>query len=124
MFKRIKSPWYKYLIITLVGILLILINVFANNAWLLYAYYVDGVFIAGTVLLLLGGLSFVTSQGAFDIFSYMGTKRNKSGRKLTLSEYSEALQIERKQKGLVFMPYIIVGFCFILIGLVLLIWMT
>lgn len=120
MFAKIKSPWYKYLILTIVGILLIIISVATHDAWNIYIYYTDGFLLAGVVLILLGGLSFVTSQGAFDIFSYLGTKRSNNGKKLTLAEYSEVMREERQNKGYVFMPYILVGISFLVVGIIML----
>lgn len=120
MFAKIKSPWYKYLILTIVGILLIIISVATHDAWTTYIYYTDGFLLAGVVLILLGGLSFVTSQGAFDIFSYLGTKRSNNGKKLTLAEYSEVMREERQNKGYVFMPYILVGISFLVVGIIML----
>ncbi len=120
MFAKIKSPWYKYLILTIVGILLIIISVATHDAWTIYIYYTDGFLLAGVVLILLGGLSFVTSQGAFDIFSYLGTKRSNNGKKLTLAEYSEVMREERQNKGYVFMPYILVGISFLVVGIIML----
>ena len=120
MFAKIKSPWYKYLILTIVGILLIIISVATHDAWTIYIYYTDGFLLAGVVLILLGGLSFVTSQGAFDIFSYSGTKRSNNGKKLTLAEYSEVMREERQNKGYVFMPYILVGISFLVVGIIML----
>ncbi len=120
MFAKIKSPWYKYLILTIVGVLLIIISVATHDAWTIYIYYTDGFLLAGVVLILLGGLSFVTSQGAFDIFSYLGTKRNNNGKKLTLAEYSEVMREERQNKGYVFMPYILVGISFLVVGIIML----
>lgn len=120
MLQKIKSPWYKYLILIIIGIILIIINIGVKGNWKYIGFYADGAFIAGVVLILLGGLSFVNYEGAFDIFSYLGTKRNENGRKLTFAEYGEVLKEEKKKKGFVFIPYIIVGFIYILLGVILL----
>lgn len=120
MLQKIKSPWYKYLILIIIGIILMVINVGVKGDWQYIGFYIDGAFIAGTVLILLGGLSFVNYEGTFDIFSYLGTKRTKNGQKITYREYSEVVKEEKIKKGYVFIPYIIVGIIYILIGIILL----
>lgn len=121
MLEKIKAPWYKYLILFLIGFAFILIRVGLSNAWNLLLFYMDGAYIGGAILILLGALSVVTNQGAFNIFSYMGSKLSKDGRKLTYGEYAELKAEQRTSKRWYFFPYLLTGVFYILVGTILLI---
>lgn len=121
MLEKIKAPWYKYLILFLIGLLFMLIKVATSNAWHLILFYMDGAYIGGAILILLGAMSIVTNQGAFNMFSYLGSKLGKDGRKLTYGEYVALKAEQRTSKRWYFFPYFLMGAIYLIIGTILLI---
>ena len=79
--------------------------------------YQDAFFIAGAVLVVTGGLSFVTYFGGFDIFVYGFMSFNPNRRYKDLYEYSEAKKEKRRSKSIPFMPYIVIGVIYIIVSL-------
>ena len=97
------------LIITLLGLL--------RTGFDLRIYYMDAFSVAGTVVLLLGLLFLVSYLGAFDIFGYSFSMLRSVRRYKDLYTYSEAKKEKRAHGGWTFMPFLLVGFVFLIIGL-------
>ena len=101
---------------------MLLTNILAGR-WNELINYINGSFVGGFVLIGVGGLSWCASVGAYDMFSYMFTKRGPNGYKPTLYDYSQAKREKCKQNKLSFLPYIVVGAVFVIISLILFIFM-
>ena len=81
-------------------------------------YYNDAFFASGALFVAIGGLSFVSYFGAFDIFAYSFSLFNPNRRYKDLYEYSTAKNEKRKSKIVFpFMPYIVVGIVYIIVSL-------
>lgn len=82
---------------------------------------VDATFISGFSLLCVGGLSFCTQQGTFDIFSYTFAKKGTPGNRITFYDYQQRKIEKRKNAKFAPIPYLVVGVFFIIISVILLI---
>ena len=80
---------------------------------------VDATFIAGFSLTCVGGLSFCSQQGAFDIFSYSFSKKGTPGHRITFYDYQQIKIKKRKKATYCFVPYLVVGIFFIIISIIL-----
>lgn len=109
----------RYIIALFIAILFVLIRLFTSHGFLELLAYCDGTFIAGMILICLGGLSVVTYFGGFDIFSYNFSKKKEGAS--SLYEYSQIKAEKRKNAPLHFVPYFVVGLFFLLISTILLI---
>lgn len=119
LFKNIflHSP-IKYLILFLVASLIVLTNLFLNGFSYLYLY-VDGFFISGFSLILVGFLSLLNYFGAYDFWSYAFSKKKTNNYKVRLYEFSEEKKEKRKLKPLPFGPYFGVGIVFLVVSIIL-----
>ena len=80
--------------------------------------YVDAFSTAGAVVFLIGLLQLVAYWGAFDTFGY-GFSTFGHKRYADLYDYTTKKMEKRRTSELVFMPFIVVGFFFLIIGLIL-----
>ena len=113
---KINSPWYKYLILVCVGIVFICVYLWHISGWTNVYQYAQAFWLGGYVLVLLGGLSFVTSQGIFDMFTFLPTRLSKSQRHDSYAEYCNKKAVIRYKRGWVFAPYFMVGVCYLAVG--------
>ena len=91
------------------------------NTWTNPAYYRDGLFLSGMILIFFGGLAICSYFGIFDIFSfYPGRKKKEDGKKENYGDYVERKKLERSSdKSLFFLPYFIVGGLMLIASLIL-----
>ena len=108
----------KYLILFLVATGIVLINLILNSFTVLY-FYVDGFFIAGFSLILVGVLSLLNYFGAYDFWSYAFSRKKKDDHRMPIYDYSEEKKRKRKLKPLPFGPYFGVGILFFVISIIL-----
>lgn len=114
-----KQTLLKYGSCLLYGTAIVLLYNLIHQNWGRLFYYIDGFFIAGASLICFGGLSFVNYQGGFDVFSYLFAKKKTVGGKISLYDYSVMKKEKRMKNKWVFLPYLIVGFCFLSVALIL-----
>lgn len=81
--------------------------------------YVDAFSVAGAVSVLLGMLFWVTSVGAFSTFGYAFSTFRSERKYKDLYEYTKAKQEKQTKQKKIYMPYIVVGFIFLMISFVL-----
>ncbi|MBO7401871.1 MAG: DUF3899 domain-containing protein [Lachnospiraceae bacterium] len=80
--------------------------------------WMDALTVGGAVTALFGLLLLVTRLGSFDLFSY--SFRRFSGRTdKDFYEFREQAEEKRSKEEYTFMPYILVGLLFIVVGLVI-----
>ena len=90
--------------------------------WDKLEYYRDGAFIAGMVLVFVGGLAIVGKAGIFDIFSYYpGRKKKENGLKENYGEYVERKRFERASKNMFYLSYFYIAMIFIVFSVITLI---
>ena len=83
-------------------------------------YYVDAIELAGAAVFFMGLLQLVAYFGAFDTFGYAFSGfRRKERSYQDLMAYNTQKQEKRRQQELPFMPFILVGILFMLIGFLL-----
>ncbi|MCR5324982.1 MAG: DUF3899 domain-containing protein [Lachnospiraceae bacterium] len=89
-------------------------------------FYYDAMTTAGSISILFGLLLLVTYWGAFDIFGYAFsmfkvhlTPDASIRRDKDLYEYKIRKQEERSRKELGFMPFIVVGAVFLILGVII-----
>ena len=116
----LKSIYFKYIILTVISFLIVIIYHSINNSWTLIDGNCNGFFIAGATMILFGALDVCVNFGALDIFSYMFVNHKKEENK-TFYDYCETKKEKRKKTRLSFLPYIIVGGVFIIVSIILLI---
>lgn len=119
MIYNIKQYWLKYILCFLYGIIIMVINNAIQGVWNAVVVYANGAFIAGASLLCYGGLSICSLFGAYDIFTYMGARRNENGVKPSLYEYSLMKKEKRKEKKLAFLAYFVVGALYLIVMILL-----
>ncbi len=110
--------WLKFALCPVIGLLIMVIYNSAAGQWTALVSYSNGAFIAGAVLFLIGLLSLVNSFGAFDLSSfYFRRKQFDETRKENYGEYVTRRAEERKKTRMGFLPYVIVGTVFIIVGI-------
>lgn len=115
----------KKFIIKLLVILTITSSVAAyiiiNNGYKYLISYSNGFFIPGCIILLISILVFFSHKGQYAFFSYPFMKRKKNKDKQP--EYTSYEDYTRKQsekyESTAFLPYLIVGGSFTLIGIII-----
>lgn len=123
LFKRLFLHSYKkYIVLSILALAIILYYVLFFGATKVIVY-VNAFFLAGAILIALGGLSIVTNQGAFDMFQYSGRtfgnmfRRNINPvRKETYAEFLEEQKEKRVKKKYAFGPYIFIGVILLIIS--------
>ena len=113
----LHSP-IKYIILFVIACLIIVANCFNVGFDQLIAY-IDGTFVAGFALILIGGLSTMNYFGAYDFWSYTFSKRNPNGTRKPLYEYSAEKKEKRSRGNFAFGPYYLVGLFFVLLSIIL-----
>lgn len=124
---KLKDFFFKYglrfIIITLIGVM-----VFISYAWIKsfsLISFVDGLFVAGLIGVLVSGCSFVTNHGFFDIFAYNAirfinfVKQYKEKNYYGTYEYTKAKESKRKETRLIPLSYLISGCFFLLVSLII-----
>lgn len=82
--------------------------------------YVDAFSVAGAVVLFIGLFQLASFYGAFEIFGYSASSfRGKERRYKDYYEYQKAKELKRSQSELVYIPFIVVGVVFFVIGMIL-----
>ena len=123
MLNHIQKYYIKYIVSFIVGIGIICMANALANQWTLLINYLNGSFVAGLVLVCIGGLSWCGNKGAYDMASHLFAKRGPNGVKPSLYDYSEQKRTKRIENKLGFVPYMIVGAVFVIISLILFIFM-
>ena len=82
-------------------------------------FYVDAFSVAGAVSILFGMLLWVSAAGAFTTFGYAFSYFREERKYKDLFEYTTAKKEKQAKKEKTLMPYIIVGFVFLIVSLVL-----
>jgi hypothetical protein len=82
--------------------------------------YVNAFSVGGAIVFFLGLLQAVSFYGAFEIFGYSASSfRGKERRYKDYYEYQKAKELKRSQSELVYIPFIVVGAVFFVIGMIL-----
>jgi len=116
--KIFVHSWKHYAAACGIGLLLTFLMLL-KNGFGLRIFYMDGLTVAGAVLILLGLLMLTTRLGAFDIFSFSFSTLRSERRYHTLYDYTEAKSQKRRKSEWTFMPYLLIGAVFLGIGLLL-----
>ncbi len=82
-------------------------------------YYVDAFGVAGGISVFFGLLLLVSSLGAFTTFGYSFSTLRGERKYKDLYEYTEAKKEKQANQPRIYMPYILVGFVFLIISFVL-----
>ncbi len=90
-----------------------------RDGFTLRIHYYNALTMAGAVTIMLGLLLMTAYFGAFDIFGYSFSTLRGQRRYHDLYEYTEANREKRRHGDLFFLPWMIVGAGFLLIGLLL-----
>ena len=108
-----------YIIAFVISLAITFLYMFLNE--MSFYYFVNGLTIAGLILIIVGGLMTTSYFGSFDMFNYSFGKilRYKKNKNIKLPEYVEQQNIKRKSQDLYFMPYYVVGGLTLLISLLL-----
>ena len=120
--KLFLHSWKKYIILTVVGLLILLVNLLLHDFTYLINY-ISGLQIAGIVIILVGGLSILNYFGAYDFWAYAFMRKGKNGKKPSVYDYSEEKRLVRSRSKWPFGPYFIIGFLFLIISFFMYIWM-
>ena len=113
-----KRYWIKFLVCVLLGFTLMAIYNSSAGRWDQLSSYCNGSFIGGAALFFIGMLSIVNNFGAFDLASfYFMRKQFDETRKENYGEYVSRRGDERSKSRFGFLPYVIVGFVFIIVGI-------
>ena len=116
-----KYGWKRMVIALAYGIIIMIIYNLLNKGWSNVIAYSNGSFIAGFTLVCIWGLNLVSKAGGFDIFGYMfGAKKDPTGRKETLYDYSERKKVSRSSKKYTSIPFLLIGIIYIIISFALL----
>ena len=78
----------------------------------------NSTFIVGLILVLVGGLSILSNLGAFDIYSYQFKRKGTGANRYTLYDHQQKRIEQSKGKQFNFVPYMVVGFLFLIISAV------
>ena len=82
--------------------------------------YVDAFSVAGAVVFFIGMFQLASFYGAFEIFGYSASSfRGKERRYKDYYEYQKAKEEKRSQSELIFVPFIVVGAGFFVVGAIL-----
>ena len=121
MFKKIfiHSP-IRYIIALAIAIIFSLVYLIING-FNYKIFYLDAFTVAGSIDILVGLLALVTYFGAFDTFGYAFSTFKKDRRYKDLVEYTDAKKVKRANSQFIFVPYVVVGVIFVLVGLIFLI---
>lgn len=122
-----QKNWIRFVASLVLGLAVVCLYNFSHqialkiNPWVLAYYYRDSLFLAGMVVVFVGGLAIVANFGIFDIFSYYpGRKKKENGKKENYGDYVERKKLERSaDRNLYFLPYFIVGSIFLVASLIL-----
>lgn len=123
LFQRVFLHSYlKYIFSFLFSVVIALI-VLINKGFNYILVYSDALFIAGFILICVGGLSFVSSLGTFDIFSYSSSYvykkiKNKSIERFDEFKINKALK--RQSLKFEYVPYLVIGLLEVLIAAIIL----
>lgn len=82
-------------------------------------YYVDAFSVAGAISVLFGMLLWVTAAGAFTTFGYAFSTFSSERKYKDLYEYTAAKEERRSKQKKTYMPFIVVGFVFLMISFIL-----
>ena len=115
-----KQHWLRYVISCIFVSLITVLNVYLKGDFTSKIFYADGLFIGGALLVGYGLLILMNYFGTFDIFQFMFNRTLVNGRREQLYEYSVRKKAERKPRVIEFLDFIIVGFIFIIIAVLLL----
>lgn len=117
--KFILHSWKHYSIACILASVLTILAIFARQTFSLL-FIADSFAIAGIVTFLIGGLVLVSYFGGFDTLGYgLSSLVRKNKKYEDLFDYTEKKKILRKSGNLTFMPYFIVGICFLVVSLIL-----
>lgn len=119
--KLTKKDIIKFVISIIYGILIIVIYNSVNQVWNSLIVYCDGAFIAGASLVCVAGLSLCTSLGAFDIFSFMGAKKQNVKGRVSFYDYTEMKKEQRKTKKMYWLPYFVAGAVYLVVAVIIVI---
>lgn len=119
IFKKLFIHSFKHYMIALgalVGLIIIFMSFYKFNP----SRYPSAFATSGLLLTFVGLLLMLGYLGAFDTFGYAFTTFKSRSRRpyKDLVEYSEVKSRNRKVKDYFFVPYIVVGFIFFIIGMV------
>ena len=82
--------------------------------------YVDAFSVSGAIVFFLGLLQAASFYGAFELFGYsFSAMRGKNRRYKDYYEYQNARLEKRSQQELVYVPFIVIGLFFFIIGMIL-----
>ena len=82
----------------------------------LLIFYVDAFSVAGGLSILFGLLLLVASEGAFNIFGYSFSALRADRKYKDLYEYTVAKEKKQENQKKTFVPFIVVGFIFLIIS--------
>ena len=121
--KYLKTYIVSSIVSLIIGIAIFLIIYFSNNMTMYSA--INGASLSAVILLCLGGLMWVASEGFFDIFAY-GFKQvgsfmfsKKPNENNNFSNYKEQNRVKRENKPKVFLPILLVGLLFLIVMIIL-----
>ena len=92
---------------------------FLHQGFGLRYWYAEAMTASGAIVFLIGMLQLAAYFGAFDTFGYSFSTFRSQRRYQDLYEYTAGKSEERKHGELTFMPFLVVGLVFLLIGLLL-----
>ena len=82
-------------------------------------FYTNGFFSSGFIFICFAGLSLVNNMGGFDIFTYSFSYVFSKTHNTNLREYSENKDLTRSKKKKNYLPYLVIGILFVIIGVIL-----
>lgn len=89
------------------------------NPWNKLYCYRDGAFLAGMILVGVGGLAIVGKLGVFDIFSYYpGRKKKENGYKENYGEYVQRKRIERGKRSMYYLSYFYIAAIYLFFSII------
>ena len=109
----------RYIVGVIIAIVLVIVCLIAKGTE--YSInFVDAFSVAGAVVFFIGLLQVASFYGAFEIFGYSASSfRGKERRYKDYYEYQKAKELKRSQSVLVYIPFIVVGAVFFVIGMIL-----
>ena len=121
MFSRlfIHSPIrYIFSLLVIIGVVLGY-NFGHDNSWGYVVYYSNSFFIAGAILVAIGAFSCMDFYGFFNMFRYIFVRRDPTGHRITLSEYTERRGEKIKDKKFRYVPYLLLGVICLIVATIL-----
>ncbi len=117
----LRDHWIKFVVCILIGATPLLIYLGSKNGWTSSYAYMDGCFIGAATLLGIGFLAIINNFGGFDLFSFYFRRHKTENGPEDFGDYVQRKGQERVKLRWGFLPYFVIGVCYLIPSIVLMI---